>query len=237
MTEIIEEAIRAYNLPLTILLGIVLGYWVFVAIGVASADAFDVDLDMDMEGGIDLDADLDLDVDAEIDADTGDLPEAHHGNVLHAVLRFVNAADVPLMVILSILSLSLWSIAVTANHYLNPGHSVLIATGLFAVNFIASIFVTKAVTAPLRPLMRALKKGADNHEPVVGSVGVVKTSEVTERHGQIGIDRDGTDLLLNARVAPGAPAIGKGVSVLVVDEDKENLIYTVKPFSNPELTD
>ncbi|MEM0896387.1 MAG: hypothetical protein AAGJ79_05825 [Verrucomicrobiota bacterium] len=237
MTEIFEEAIRAYNLPLTVLLGIVLAYWVFVAIGVASADAFDVDLDMDMEGGVDLDADLDLDVDADIDADTGDVSEVHHGNVLHAILRFVNAADVPLMVILSILSVSLWSIAVTANHYLNPSHSVLIATGLFVANFIVSIFVTRAITAPLRPLMRALKKGADDHEPVVGAVGVVKTSEVTQRHGQVEIDRDGTVLLVNARVAPDAPDIGKGVSVLIVDEDKENLIYTVKPFSNPELTE
>ena len=228
MREIFEEAILTYNLPFTLLLGVVLLYWVFVAIGLASHDAFDVDLDLDSH----------MDVDAG-DLGHGDHGGGHgdhggHGSVLQSILRFVNASDVPLMIILSILAVSMWMVSIIGNHYLNPGHNMWIATGILAGNLFLSAVLTRVITSPLKPLMRALKKGAEEHDPVVGETGVVKTNEVSARHGQVEVDREGAILLLNARVPEGSPPVTRGTAVLVIDEDKEKQIYTIKPIANLE---
>ena len=66
--ELWEQAILPYNLPLTILLGLVVGFWILTLIG-----------------GVSFDADLDLDADTAT-GDLGDLPAA--------MLRAVNAGIV-----------------------------------------------------------------------------------------------------------------------------------------------
>ena len=47
------------------------------------------------------------------------------------LMRAVNAQDVPVMLVLSLLTLFMWAVAIASNYYLNPGQSSTVALGLF----------------------------------------------------------------------------------------------------------
>jgi len=207
MNELWEHALLPYNMPLTVLLGLMAVYWVFSLIGAA-------------------DFDFDFDIDAEAEGDVG---SGHH--ILGAILKFVNAQDIPIMMVLSFLTLFMWSISLLANSILNPGHSNLIALGILVVNFIVSTLIVKAITQPLRPLFRAIKKD-EKHEPLIGAVGIVKSRVIDENYGQISVQRvQGAPALLNAYLDEGALVRGESVLVLSYDESRKR--YLVK--SAPEL--
>jgi hypothetical protein len=250
MGEIITEAIRLYTLPLTTALVIVCIYWLMVAIGFLDTDSLDIDTDIDIDADIDAnldvethvhtsDLDIDLNHDVDHDVDThGHADGNTFGDISMAFLRFVNVSEVPLMMVLSLLILFMWGISMISNYYLNPGHSWLIAAGLFVGNFFLSSIMTKIVTTPLKPIMRAFKKNAKiEEEPVVGSIGSVRSGEVTTKHGQIEVMRNSTPLYLNAHISEGRARLKKGDSIIVVDFDKEKDSYLIKPNDIKQLED
>ena len=239
MEEILSQAIKLYNLPLTTLMVCILVYWAFVAIGFLDTESLDVDLDAEADVDADIDADVDahlehgigdVDVDVEShaysDADT-DSAHSHDPGLFMAFLRFVNVADVPLMVVVSVLTVFTWAISMIANYYLNPAGSWLIAIPLFAGNIVLSAVLTKIITTPLIPLMRALKRGAEEHDPVVGSIGRVRSLELSSTHGQVEIEREGSPVYINAKLEDGNARLKRGASVLIIKHDKESDIYLV----------
>ena len=171
-----------------------------------------------------FDFDLDLDTDVETDVSL-----SH--NVFGVMLKVVNAHDIPLMLILSLLTLFIWIVSILSNYYFNPSQSWLVALGLFFGNFIVSTILVNLVTQPLRPFMRELKKD-EKHIPLVGSIGEVKSRVIDEKFGQVSIVRDGgSPALLNAKLVEGS--LVRGETIVVVDYDEESKRYLVK--SAPEL--
>ena len=59
MTELLTESFRLINLPFTILLILVIAYWLLVALGAVSGPTADADLDVGGDAHIDHDVDLD----------------------------------------------------------------------------------------------------------------------------------------------------------------------------------
>ena len=224
MKEIFEQAILSYNLPLTILLGVMLLYWVLSLVGAVDVDTFDVDFDAD--------------VDVETSTDTTTDAHSSGGSVFMGIMRFVNAQDVPLMIILSFLTLFLWTLSIFTNYYFNPAGHDLVALGLLAGNFIISVLLVKAVTQPLRPLMRAIKNDSDAPPPVIGSVGIVKSRLIDQNFGQVEVTREkGAPALLNCRLREGETAMMRGSEVLIYDFDQEHDRYMVRELSDrPELS-
>lgn len=208
MNEVLTEAIAAYNLPLTVLVGLIVAYWLLVIVGVVGMESFD------------------FDVDADLDANTG-----AGGGIGLAVLRFLNFGLVPAIVVLSVLVLSLWTISLVANFALNPAGSILIAIGLFCGNLFISAFLTKLLTAPLKKLFVALDVDGDTHDPIVGRTCVVKSLAVTQTDGQAEVDRDGATFLINVRISEGQDSLVKGDRALVVAEDKESSLFNIRKDS------
>ena len=227
MGEIIHEALLVYNLPVTLVLGLCIVYWISVCFGLLDIGSFDSDFSVEPDAGFNLEADLDA--------------EAHHGDVgggpMMALARFVNLHEVPLMVVISFQAIFMWVIGLIANYYLNPGESLLIGAGIFAGNFIASAVVTRLATAPLKPLMRSLKKEWDDAGPIVGNTGTVKTSEINEEFGQLEVLRQGAPTLCNARTPEGGEPIMRGECALVIDYDTETQTCIVKRLEGdqPEI--
>ena len=62
MSELIQAAIHWSTLPLTVMLGLVVFYWLLTILGAIDLDGFDFDFDTDT----DIDADLDVDADGEM---------------------------------------------------------------------------------------------------------------------------------------------------------------------------
>ncbi len=193
MRELWEQAILPYNLPLTILLGMMVLYWLRALAG------FGDDLD-------------DLDGDGE--------PDAHGGDSL---LRIVNAGAVPLTIILSILLLALWMGSMALNYYFNPGHSLWRAAGLDAGALVLAVIATKVITQPLVPLMRRLKNAENaapviGETGVVRSIEIDPTYgqvEVARPHG--------APALLNAKLSPGSEPLPRGTPVAIESIDQAGI--------------
>ena len=61
MTELFQAALSAENIIYTLLLVLVLFYWLSVIAGGLDMNAFDIDLDVDADLDVDLDTDVDVD--------------------------------------------------------------------------------------------------------------------------------------------------------------------------------
>ncbi len=204
MKQIWEQAILFYNLPLTVLLVLVFCFWLFSLLGAIDLDFLDFDFDTDTDGA--------------------------DGGAFGFLLRCVNAQDVPVMIILSLLTLFMWAIAVASNSAFNPDHNGWLAVAMLLGNFFTSVCLVKAVTQPLRPLMRALKNDKEHQEPLVGMSGVVKSRVLDHNFGQVEVARDkGAPALLNAVLPEGRDALVRGDQILVIDFDKERDKFLVHP--------
>ena len=205
MKELWDIAIQPHNLPLTCVVGVFMVYWIICILGVFGVDS------------------LDLDLDGDPDADLG-----HSGPApLTSLLRFVNAADVPLMAVLSFLSIFMWVITMTGNHYLNPELNDFVIMAIFGVSFVIGVILTKLATAPLVPIFRKMKE-LEKAEPAVGGFGVVISKNVDEKYGQVEQKRkEGAPAILNCRTSGGEP-IARGTEVAILSYDKNTGIYLVR---------
>ncbi|CAM2065531.1 DUF1449 domain-containing protein [Sulfidibacter corallicola] len=67
MLELFQASLAWANLPITVLLGLILVYWLFVILGFVGMDSLDVDVETD----VGFDADLDAGADVQVDVDAG----------------------------------------------------------------------------------------------------------------------------------------------------------------------
>ena len=255
MSDLIADSFAWVNLPFTLLLGLVIIHWTIVAMGLIGLDSLDFDLDgntdvhLDVHSDLDVHADFQADADAQVDvraeADVdgnidGDPAmeggaDAHEGNesgmaggghILTSLLQFVNADHVPVLIILSVLSVSMWTTSVVANHYLNSGLSGAIALALLVPNVILSLMLTKMITLPLRPLFRTFKEGTARKLILIGKTCIVRTSEVTASFGQAEVIGEEGQILLNVTCQNG-DRIKKGDEVVIVSHTPDRRTYEV----------
>ena len=212
MKEIWNLAISPQVLPLTILLVPVALYWLLNVLGAVDLDFLDVDLDH--HGGHDSHHD------------------SSHDSWFHGALRFVNATDVPVMIVLSVLVILLWACAMIGNLWFNTQQSGMTGSIIAVAALFAAVILTRFVVAPLKPFFRLIRADDEKHPPVVGRTGTVRTALVDERSGQVEIEMQGAPLLINARVAIGTISLPRNTEVIVIGSDPETGIYTVRSLSD-----
>ncbi|MES2506272.1 MAG: hypothetical protein V4599_06185 [Verrucomicrobiota bacterium] len=216
MIELIQEALAIYNLPLTALLGMVLLYWMMVMIGMLD---FDMDLFDFGDGG----------------ADAPDMSVEHPSSMGGAMLtagRFLGFSQVPIAIWGSFFALFLWVLALYSNHRFNgvPGDRDLVTAAWLLVPCItASLLLTKLATLPLARLFAAMSGAATESQDVLGQPGVVTTTVLDDRHGQVEVTHDGAPALVNARLRPDGVPLQKGDGVRVTEMSPDGLFYYVEP--------
>ncbi len=217
MYELLQECIRPVNLPYTVLFGLCLSYWVMYLLGVLGSDVLDF-----MEIDMDVDADVDMDVDADVDMD---VDAGHHGGALASMMKFLYAGDVPLTVIITTLTMSMWVLSILMNFYLK-NHNPLIALGLFVPVFVGSMVMTKVTLKPFVPyLARAFDETGDAVE-IIGKLCMVISLEVTPQYGQAEVATQGSPITINVKTHEGE-TLKKGDEAVVFDRDKEDQTYVV----------
>ena len=204
MYAFLQETITPPNLPFTILLILIMLYWLFVIIGT-------IDLEF-----------LDIDLSADGDIDAGD-------GFFTSFLQLLKMGDAPIMAAVSIMALIAWTISMVYNHYLNFGHQGWIAAGVIAFNFIVSFFITVLITRLLNKIFGPFNSGEDAMQSCMYKMGTVITSKVNSDFGQVEILTQGAPVTINART-PDDFVFLKGEKVLVYDEDKEKGIYFVDRY-------
>ncbi len=197
--EFLETSFSGSSMPASMLLGLVLVYWLFVIFGALDLEMFDIDLDID--GDVDLDSVLSL----------GFVP-----------LRFLNLGRVPLMLWVSLFSMSWWSLSLAINHFwtLEEGNGIGL---LIARDIGLTLVATKLMTNPLRGKFDL--KEPHKADKLIGGICVMLTGEATASAGQAEYETGGAPLKLNVRATDGI--LAKGDVGKIVDYDPEKHIYFV----------
>lgn len=213
MQELLQAAFSPPNIVFTVLLFVVMLYWVTVFLGLLDFGAFDIDIDVDAE----------VDVDVDVDADGG----VSLGG-LSGILSFFNFGRIPFMVVMSFLILSMWALSLLSDQYVGQG-SLGVAAIMFIPNLAISLLFTKIITSPLVPVFRNL----DGSEAPVEFIGQVCTLTLSAGPGDLGqaeVFYNGNNLLVS--VMGDSEQISKGEKALIVQENKEKSYFIVQKLED-----
>lgn len=226
MVEFITAAFAPVNVLFTVLLLVVGLYWVLVILGALDIDLFHIDV---AHGGADFHVDGDVDLGHDVGGHVDGHVDGIEPGLGHSVLHFFYFGEVPTMLLVSIMVLSLWAFSMLGNHYLNPQGSPAMAVAIFVGNFAVSTLVLKFVALPLRTLYFILNKDYNAPGDVVGKVCQVVTTHVTrEKMGQAEVPTKGAPLLLNV-LARDEHVFNRGEQALVVERDMAKGTYRIAP--------
>lgn len=212
----------------TVLLGVVLAYWVFVMVGAAS-----VDLLGDGGHGSELgDVGHGHDVGDGHGHDVGDAPDGAFSGML-AALRL---RAVPVTVALSAVILFSWLFCVLAMQAalaaLPEGSTLLGAVKVAALVLSPALAIPVAALA-VRPLagLFAPPVGAQTNQELVGKLCTVRTGSVTDRFGEATVEGGGSELVVRVRVASGE-TLGRGDQAVIIGYDDVTHEFTVAPLDD-----
>lgn len=219
MFELFQAAITPHQILLSLLLVLVVLYWLLVILGALD---FETDLPDDLADG------------GEADASDGH-GHGHGVNTGGAWLtagRFFGFSQVPIVVWMSFMILFMWFVSLVLNERWNPGASALQALLLLLPNLLISAISTKLVTIPVAKLFKAMADADTEAEEVIGRTGIVCTIEADERYGQLEITAMGVPLLINVRTLPGEPTLPKGTAAVVTSAGPDHAFYFIEPLKS-----
>ncbi|NLO38667.1 MAG: hypothetical protein GX115_04220 [Ruminiclostridium sp.] len=198
MSELFQTAVTGLNIVPTILLGLVLLYWITVILG-----ALDIDfLDFDADG-------------------PDDVPDVFQG-----LLAFINVANLPFMVVFSVLILFFW-ILVMLMYYLPFPPGGWVNAILYIPALMLSMFLTKMVITPFKGLMDITNTGRQKeNENLIGILCTLQNDLPPERLGQAEVETGGASLRINVK-AQGSEALKKGEIAYIVGRDPKQEFYFV----------
>ena len=221
MNELIAEALRWYNMPWTVLMGLVALYWAIAMVGLIDLDFLDFDFDLD------ADADIDVDVDGDI--------SGHGGGLMGALFEFMQLGNVPLMVVLSgIISIG-WGLSILGNYYLNPTATALIGVGIAVASALPSLIISSILMRPVAIFYRRLEEKTDGNETMIGRTCIVRTDRVDKSFGQAEVTTPEGPLIVNVRTSEDSEKLQRGDSALIISQDKEHTLYTVRKIASAEI--
>ena len=228
MQEFLTIVLSLPTVVYTVMLGLVLVYWLTVIAGAIDLDIFDIDADIDADIDLDLDLDADIDLDADADVDVGD-----GAGAFATVLSALGLVGVPFTITLSIFTLANWATCFLATYFLSDGGrepvGVGVALGILAASFVGALLTTSLTVRPLRPIFRA-KLAPKAGDSFVGLCVRVTSGEVTAAHGRGELEIEDQAVLVAIRCDSGA-RLGRGEEALIVSYDAERHVYQVEPLS------
>ncbi|QDV52722.1 hypothetical protein Enr17x_47890 [Gimesia fumaroli] len=199
VSELIHAAINWPTLPATVLVAICVLYWLSVIVGVLEIDFLDIDLDFEI--GSDSPSVLDF------------------GFI---GLRFLNLGEVPVMLWLSIFSLSMWMLSINFDSEIEI-NTLMDYLPLFLRNAGISLVVTKLITQPFKGYFQFTPP--NQIETLLGKSCRVTSSTVTDQFGQAELETEGAPLKLHVRSEE--EAIQKGDLVRLADFNTEQQVFYV----------
>ncbi|MDB6080475.1 MAG: hypothetical protein JWO82_4222 [Akkermansiaceae bacterium] len=147
---------------------------------------------------------------------------------LHGALRILNAQEVPVMIVLSVLVIFLWGGAMIGNLWFHPNPDGWGGTLISLGSLATSIVATRLILIPVKPLFRMMQTDVEEETPITGRSGYVRTAFVTESDGQVVVENRGSPIIVGARTVHGAEPISRNTTVLIVGRDAESGLYVVR---------
>lgn len=213
MEDFLRIILSFPTLIYTVLLAVMVFLWLLTLLGMLDIDALDFDLDFD--GGVEIDLNLDN-------------PTAEG---LAGFLVAWGLTGVPLTITITVFSLIGWLLSYFAVYFLfgfipSGLFQTLAGIGLLLGTAWLAILATAQLIKPLKPLFK--KAQTEVRKYVLGQIGVVRTSRVTDTFGEATLDDGGAGLLLRVR-AEVPNNLKKGDRVAMIEYDHNSGTYLVIP--------
>ncbi|MFP2931770.1 hypothetical protein ACLESO_42665 [Pyxidicoccus sp. 3LG] len=263
MTPFLETILAFPTAIFTIVLGVVMTYWLFVIIGAVGIDLLDGDISLEAGGkalggaleggGKALGGALEgggKALSGAIEGGGKALGGAiegggkalgahdHDAHVDGGILSALGFAGIPLTVSVSLVSFISWFLSVVSalpvHAALGPVlPSWLISTVLGVLCFMVGTAGGGLAVRPLRPVFVAQK--APGRDSLMGRVCTISSGDVTTRYGHATFEDGGAGVILNV-VCARENKLGRGDPALILGYDAEKGVYEVEPvdFLAPE---
>jgi hypothetical protein len=214
----------------SVLLGIVLVYWLLAILGLVDFESSDFGLEMSDAGG-----------EADLGEGGGEAGEAAHGShnldgeadgeTTSLVSRLVafGLGGVPISVVVSLLSFISWFLCAFASLWIMPRVPTeilrfLVGSGILVGAFAAALPLSAVCARPLRGLF--VKVNAISNASLVGRECRIETGSVDEKFGHAVVWGDGEEF--HIRVVADTPnPLKRYDTALIVDYDEAARVYRV----------
>lgn len=232
MNELVEASLQFPTVVFSIVLGIVLVYWLFVLLGALDIDLFGGDADVSgaakgigdvLTGGAKGGAEAfhaggDAGGDAGVDAD------ADGGGVWHGL----GLGDVPVTISVSLIVVISWVGSVLVMHYI-AGTAGWQRAIVLVVAIVIALPIAALLVRPLAPVfaVREAKSNAD----YIGHGCTISTGSVDDNFGQATVEDGGTVLVIQVRCEQRGK-LARGDKALIIDFDPARQAYVVEPSAD-----
>lgn len=234
MNELLAASLEFPTVVFTIVLGIVLVYWLFVLLGALDIDLFGGDVDVDVSGAAKGIGDVltggakggaeAFHADAGGDAHAGGDADADGGGVWHGL----GLGDVPVTISVSLIVLIAWCGSLLAMHYVagGAGWQRLV---VLVVAIVIALPIAALLVRPLAPVF-AVQEGKTNAD-YVGHTCTISTGSVDDNFGQATVEDGGTVLVIQVRCGERGK-LARGDKALIIDFDQARQAYVVEPAAD-----
>lgn len=207
------------NAVMTVIMAVLLVYWLVVFIGGIGLDDLDLGFDFDVDVP---DADVpDADVNLESDA----APQKSPGFFMK-FLTFLNVGKVPFMLVFSALKFFTWIGSLVTTQFIDVtpwgAWSLLILIPLLII----AVFLTKIATAPLAKFFKSIGYKGEEAIDFLGRSGKMVSTIKDNKVGCAEVMVDRNPIKLNVKSIDGSE-IKYGDYVIIADESDDKKIYLV----------
>lgn len=219
MQNLLNAAMAGVNLPFTLLLGLVILYWLSVILGAVDLSAFDFDVDAE------VDLDVDTDIDTEVDA--GGISGWFAG-----ALHFFNFGRVPFMLVITATVLTSWVLAILGNHYIGQ-YSLGYALATAVPTLFIGLFAAKLVTMPFVPLFEQISKEAQPMDYIGQACELILPASFTQM-GQARVRNVDDELIIYVKTTDPELQLPSGTKGIVSRVAADGSHYLVRPYPKDE---
>ena len=208
MEQLFEVASQFPTIIYSVLLGIIVIYWLVGLIGL-------VDLDFSAETDVEIEVDSDISV----------------GGLTGLMLTF-GLTGVPFTFVISIITLICWLLSFYLQFYLlewlpDGWLYYLLGSVCTGVIFFLSLPITAIAIRPLKGMFNSVEATGSNL--LVGKDATIATSSVNNSFGQARLFNDGAEILLDVR-CDDEHTLNRGDKVLVIKYQSDSHTYIVAPY-------
>lgn len=227
MTDFLHNLMHPLpNAVMTVIMGILALYWLFVTISGAGLEDLDLGFDFDVDVP---DADVpevDADADTSIDTADGDVAPHKEPGIFIKLLNFVNIGKVPFMLIITTLKFFMWIGTLITTSVIN-----VVSWGLWSLLIlipigIVGIFFTKMATNPMVKFFKEIGYKGEEEIDFLGRSGKMLSNIKDKKIGSAEVIVDKNPIKLNV-VSIDGEELKYGDYVIIADESDDKKVYYV----------
>ncbi len=231
MKEVIDIAFSSVNMVLTILMILLILYWLFTMIS-----GIDFDLDVD----VDIDTDLDLDMDADSTIEAGNLDfediantEVNKEDVIgkrrkplkwwQIFLIYFNFIGLPFMFTFTSW-IFIWWLCTIITTTLTNSYDTNFGFIFFLGAIIPSLLITKVFTTPFKSFFKNLNKDGDEPIDLIGRKGIIQSTVSKDKMGAAEVVIDGNPMSIYVKSLNGEQ-INYHQEILIIKQSEDKNYY------------